>query len=216
MPRWVSAIWLLLGLLALLPLVLIARSRETTSARTRLQPIQDMGVQPKFVAQAEDPMFADGRAARLPVEGAVARGEPDADDHFCRGRIDGKWSTTFPMPVTLETMRRGRDRFNIYCAPCHGLSGYGNGPVAQRARELSEEQQTPWVQPRSYHIDDMRKREVGYFFNTLTRGYNNMPPYGAQIPVKDRWDIVAYIRALQRSQDATLEDVPPERREDLR
>jgi mono/diheme cytochrome c family protein len=216
MPRWITASALLVAVLALLPLALIARSRAEPSTHTRLQPIQDMGVQPKFLPQAEGPLFADGRAMRLPVEGAVARGELSEDDHLFRGRVGAEWAKTFPMEVNMDVMRRGQERFNIFCAVCHGQSGNGKGTVAVRAQELAIQLSVPPLQVKSYHADEIRKREVGHIFNTITHGYNSMPPYGAQISVKDRWAIVAYVRALQRSQNANLEDVPADKREDLR
>jgi len=191
---------------ALVPFALIARARATTSTSPRVQIIRDMARQPKFKMQATDPLFADGRAMRPAVAGTVARGALRDDAAFWEGRDTSGWVTTFPVPVTTELMRRGQERYDIYCAPCHGLSGYGDGPVAKRADALQE---GTWTPPSSYHTDLVRSRPVGHLFNTITNGIRNMPSYGAQIPAADRWAIVAYVRALQRSQDATLADVPP-------
>ncbi len=213
MPRTVIYAGILLAVLALVPLALVARARTTTSPVPRLQPIQDMGKQPKFKPQTPDPLFADGRAARPPVPGTVARGELQENEAYWQGRVNGEWITAFPVPVTQALMRRGQERFDIYCAPCHGLAGYGDGPVAKRADRLQE---GTWVPPSSYHTDLVRGRPVGQLFNTITNGIRNMPSYGAQIPVADRWAIVLYVRALQRSQDARPEDVPPELRGQLR
>jgi mono/diheme cytochrome c family protein len=138
----------------------------------------------------------------------VARGHLEADDHFERGRVDGDWATTFPVPVTEGLMERGRQRFEIYCAPCHGLNGTGRGMVARRADELAELGKATWVPPASVHDETVRSRPVGQLFNTITYGVRNMPAYGPQIPTADRWAIVAYVRALQRAWHATLDDVP--------
>jgi mono/diheme cytochrome c family protein len=108
---------------------------------------------------------------------------------------------------------RGQERFNIYCSPCHGLTGAGDGLVSRRADALQE---GTWVPPLTFHGDQVRGRPVGHLFNTITHGIRNMPAYGAQIPAEDRWAIVAYVRALQRSQNATVADVPPDLRAGLR
>ena len=206
MPRWFAYAAAIVIAVALVPFALIARARATTSTSPRVQIIRDMARQPKFKMQATDPLFADGRAMRPAVAGTVARGALRDDAAFWEGRDTSGWVTTFPVPVTTELMRRGQERYDIYCAPCHGLSGYGDGPVAKRADALQE---GTWTPPSSYHTDLVRSRPVGHLFNTITNGIRNMPSYGAQIPAADRWAIVAYVRALQRSQDATLADVPP-------
>lgn len=213
MPKWIPLSLAVLASLALVPLALVAHARVTRSDRPRIHLVPDMDNQQKFKPQSVNPLFADRRAARPPVPGTVARGELNADDHFYRGRIGEAWATTFPMPVTEALMQRGRDRFGIFCAACHGASGYGNGPVAQRADELQE---GTWTPPVSYHTDVVRERPVGQIFNTITHGIRNMPAYGPQIPEADRWAIVAYVRALQRSQNARLGDVPPDVQESLR
>jgi mono/diheme cytochrome c family protein len=211
-PRWLVYGLVLLAVLSLVPFALIARSRASTSTRPHIQPIQDMTKQPKFKTQTANPLFADGRAMRPPVPGTVVHGEPEVTT-VQTGRADNAWVTVFPVPVTEKLMRRGRERFDIYCAPCHGLDGYGDGPVAKRADALKE---GTWVPPSSYHTDLVRQRPVGFIFNTITHGIRNMPAYGPQIPVMDRWAIVLYVRALQLSQDASIADVPPELRRQLR
>ncbi|HXK92081.1 MAG TPA: cytochrome c [bacterium] len=198
--------------LALLPFLLIAKARVTRSDRPRIHLIQDMDNQPRFKAQQSNPLFADGRAMRPRVPGTVARGEMQSDTRFYQGKDGGEWVTEFPRPLTLPVMERGQKEYAIYCAPCHGLSGYGDGIVALRADRLQE---GTWTAPTSLHSDTVLARPVGHIFNTITHGIRNMPAYGTQIPPEDRWAIVAYVRALQRSQRATLDDVPAEYRTQL-
>jgi mono/diheme cytochrome c family protein len=212
-PRWLTYALVLLGAVSLVPFALIARSRATTSARPRIQVIRDMGKQPKLKTQTASPLFADGRAMRPPVPGTVARGELEESTAYRTGRAGDAWITAFPVPVTERLMQRGRERYDIFCAPCHGLAGYGDGPVSKRADALQE---GTWTPPSSYHTDLIRGRQVGHLFNTITYGIRTMPAYGSQIPVLDRWAIVLYMRALQRSQDASVNDVPPELRRQLR
>ena len=205
LPSWAKPVLISLGLLALLPVGLVAKSRVYTSEEPRYHVIQDMDNQWKFRAQSENPLFADGRAMRPPVPGTVARGELMADDHYERGLgPDGKFTDAFPAQVTVDEalLQRGRERFGIYCAPCHGYSGYGDGPVHEHALEMvaAGRPGMAWVPPTSYHQDTMRKREAGYLFHVATNGVRNMSGYGAQVPTADRWAIVAYIKALQRSQ----------------
>jgi mono/diheme cytochrome c family protein len=147
------------------------------------------------------------------VEGTVARGRLDADPALNLGQHDGRWITAMPIPVTDRLMRRGQERFNIYCAPCHGLNGAGGGIVAKRADALQE---GTWVPPSNLHDPTVRERPLGHLYNTIANGIRNMPPYGAQIGIEDRWAVVAYVKALQRSQNAAIEDVPAEMRAVLR
>ena len=209
LPGWVMPSIAVLVVLSFIPFALIARTRATKATHTRLQIIPDMDEQPKFRAQMANALFADGRSMRPPVLGTVARGEAKLDDHYYRGIVNGQWATTFPVPVTSELLKRGQVRFDIYCAPCHGLAGGGDGIVNLRADRLQE---GTWTPPAVLYSDLVAKRPVGHLFNTITNGIRNMPAYGPQIPEADRWAIVAYIRALQRSQHATLSDVPPELR----
>jgi mono/diheme cytochrome c family protein len=212
-PRWLTYGLVLLAALSLVPFALIARSRASTSARPHVQLIQDMAKQPKLKTQAANPLFADGRAMRPPVPGTVAHGELEENGAYWTGRDAGGWVTAFPVQVTERLMQRGQERYDIFCAPCHGLAGFGDGPVAKRADALQE---GTWTPPSSYHTDLVRGRPVGHLFNTITNGIRNMPAYASQIPVADRWAIVLYVRALQRSQDASVADVPPELRRQLR
>ena len=166
---------------------------------------QDMQDQPKFIPLRPSAFFADGRSARPLVEGTVARGHLDADTALYTGKkADGKFIEAFPLPVTRALLDRGQQRFNIYCSPCHGMLGYGNGMIARRGLNHPP--------PQSYHIDRLRQAPVGYFFDVITNGVGAMQDYSAQIEPRDRWAIVAYVRALQLSQHASLEDVPPAKR----
>ena len=159
---------------------------------------QDMHDQPKLKPLAESGFYSDHRSARAPVEGTVARGHLDDDELLDTGKVEGKDATEFPWPVTSEVMARGRERFNIYCAPCHDRSGSGDGMIVRRG----------YRRPPSYHIDRLRQAPVGHFFDVITNGFGAMSDYRDQVPVADRWAIVAYIRALQLSEHATLADVP--------
>lgn len=211
MPRGLKYALAILVTLALVPLALVARARYTTSPLPRVHLIFDMDNQPKFKAQSANPLFADGRAMRLPVPGTVPRGAL-RDVRLATGRDGDRWLEVIPVPLTREFLRRGQERYNIFCAPCHGYSGYGDGVVNRRAERLQE---GTWTPVASFHTETARARPAGYIYNAIVNGVRTMPPYGAQIPVEDRWAIVAYVRALQRSQHATLADVPLEFRKDL-
>lgn len=213
LPRWVLPVIITLVVVSWVPLVFIAKARVTTSDMPRLQLIPDMDQQPKYLTQTASPLFTDRRSMRPPVEGTIARGERYDDDHLMRGKTGEDWATTFPFPVTMEVMHRGQERFNIFCAPCHGFAGMGDGMVARRADALQEGK---WVPPTSLTSDVVRERSDGELFNSITSGIRTMPAYGAQIPVGDRWAIVAYVRALQRSQNSAPADVPADHRSDLR
>ncbi len=213
MPKAIIYITLILITAAAVPPALIAQARAVHSAKPRIHLVQDMDNQPRYEAQHASSLFADGRAMRPPVAGTVARGQLGADDQFERGIVAGEWAVNFParVPVTMELLQRGRERFGIYCQPCHGVAGYGDGIVNRRAMELVNlgTNGTVWVQPKSVHEDDIREQPVGQLFNSITNGVRTMPPYGPQIPVADRWAIVAYVKALQRSQNAAdLEGSP--------
>jgi len=167
----------------------------TLSAGCRL----DMHVQPRQNPLSRSDFFADQRSARPHVEGTVARGQLHEDTYFYTGKIGNNPGDVMPFPVTREVLERGRERFNIFCAPCHSRVGDGNGIVPSRGFARK---------PPSYHIARLQKAPVGYFFDVITNGFGIMPDYASQIPPQDRWDIVAYVRALQLSQNATRADVP--------
>jgi len=167
---------------------------------------QDMHDQPKFIPLRPSTFFDDGRSARPLVEGTVPRGQLNEDAAFYTGKgPDGKPIGAIPFPVTKETVERGQERFNIFCAPCHGRLGNGDGMIVRRG----------FRRPPSYHIDRLRSVPNGYIFDVISKGFGAMSDYAAQIPPADRWAIVAYIRALQLSQNATVNDVPPAARGQL-
>jgi mono/diheme cytochrome c family protein len=166
---------------------------------------QDMHDAPRYDPLESSNFFLDGQSARPLVANTVARGQLREDRHLYEGIVDGKPAETFPMPVTAEVMRRGQERFNVFCSPCHGRTGEGNGMIVQRG----------FRQPPSYHEDRLRNAPVGYFFDVMTHGFGAMQDYSAQLPVADRWAIAAYIRALQLSQRASMDDVPADHRADL-
>ena len=213
LPRWLLFAVVILVVLSWVPLALIMRARVTSSPDPRIHVIPDMDNQPKFKPQERNPMFADRRAMRPPVAGTVPRGATIDSPALTTGKDGGDWLEVSPIKVDLALVRRGRQRYDIYCSPCHGLAGFGDGMVAKRADELLE---GTWTPPSSFHTDLVRGRPAGHLFNTISNGIRNMPAYGPQIPVEDRWAIVAYVRALQRSQNATVDDVPPDLRARLR
>jgi len=211
-PRFLLAMLLTATALALIPFAIIARGRAVTSERPRVHLIGDMDHQPTYRAQEASSFFGDGRAMRPPVPGTVARGRLAPGEHFSAGKADGQWAATFPMSVTEPFLKRGRDQYDVFCSPCHGLAGYGDGMVGKRAARLQE---GTWVPPTSSHVDTIRVKPVGEIFGTISSGLRTMPAYGPQIPEADRWAIVAYVRALQRSQDARVADLPPGTQERL-
>ena len=165
----------------------------------------DMHVQPKYEPLDPSSFFPDGRSARQPVPGTVARGELRINEAMYAGKVNGVPVNTFPFPITRQDLERGQQRFNIYCTPCHDYTGSGHGMVVERG----------FPPPPSYHIDRLRNAPVGHFFDVMTNGYGTMYSYADRISVRDRWCIAAYIRALQLSQHATLNDVPEKDRTKL-
>ena len=153
---------------------------------------------PRYDPLEASPVFPKGSSAQPLVPGTVPRGTLNEDELLHTGRVMGAVSDAFPFPITRVDLDRGEQRFNIYCAPCHGRTGEGNGMVVQRG----------YKQPPSFHIDRLRSAPPGYFYDTIANGFGVMPSYAAQVPVADRWAITAYIGALQLSQHATLADVP--------
>jgi mono/diheme cytochrome c family protein len=166
---------------------------------------QDMHDQPKYKAFRRSDFFGDERSARPLVEDTVARGQLRADAAYYTGKQGTMPVDVLPVAVTPALLRRGQQRYGIYCTPCHGATGRGDGMVVQRG----------YRRPPSFHIDRLRNEKTGYFFDVITSGFGAMPDYAAQVPVADRWAIVAYLRALQLSENARLEDVPADRRADL-
>ena len=165
---------------------------------------QDMFNQPKLKPLARSEFFEDGMAARSPVEGTVARGELRADRVLYTGiGPDGKFVKELPVALTRSLLLRGRERFEIFCSPCHGRVGDGRGMIVERG----------FKRPSSFHVARLRAQPVGYFFDVITSGFGEMSSYAPQVPAGDRWAIAAYIRALQLSQFAPLGDLPPRDRE---
>jgi mono/diheme cytochrome c family protein len=180
-------------LCALVPLFLLAACR------------QDMHDQPKYIPLRESTFFTDMRSSRPLVAGTVARGQLRDDALLYTGKMNGADATMFPFPITDQVMRRGQERFNIYCSPCHGETGLGDGMIVRRG----------YRRPPTFHQDRLRDAPVGHFFDVITNGFGAMPDYAAQIRVSDRWAVIAYVRALQVSQHANVADVPPNRRAEL-
>jgi mono/diheme cytochrome c family protein len=166
---------------------------------------QDMHNAPRYKPYAASDFFADGRSSRIPPTGTVARGWLRADDVLYTGRANGELVAEFPFPISAADMQRGRDRYNIYCSPCHGTLGDGQGMVVQRGLRRAA----------SYHQDRLREEKVGYFYDVVTNGFGAMQGYAEQVPVRDRWLIVAYVRALQLSQHATMAEVPSDQQAPL-
>ena len=166
---------------------------------------QDMHDAPRYEPLEASTFFTDGRSSRMLVANTVPRGQLREDEHLYTGRVAGQLATEFPMPVTAETMARGQERFNVFCAPCHSRTGDGTGMIVLRG----------FRQPPSYHEERLVNAPVGYLFDVMTNGFGAMQDYSAQVPVADRWAIAAYIRALQLSRSGTVNDVPADRREEL-
>ena len=159
---------------------------------------QDMQDEPKMIPQRESKFFADGRSVRPQVEGTVARGQLDADSYFYSGLINNQEQDAMPFPATMTVLRRGQERFDIYCTPCHSRVGNGRGMIVERGYKPAGD----LLEPR------ILQEPLGHYFAVISHGYGAMPDYAAQINTQDRWAIAAYIRALQLSQNATLDDVP--------
>jgi mono/diheme cytochrome c family protein len=167
---------------------------------------QDMHDAPRYEPlEASDAFFASGGSAQTLVANTVPRGYLREDELLYTGKVSGQFANMFPISVTADVMARGQERFNVFCSPCHGRTGVGNGMIVQRG----------FRQPPSLHEQRLRDAPAGYFFDVMTNGFGAMQDYASQVPVLDRWAIAAYIRALQLSQAATVADVPADRRPDL-
>jgi mono/diheme cytochrome c family protein len=214
-PRGIIYAGVIVTCATFVPLAMIAQARYIKTPLTRVHLIPDMDAQPKYKAQAPSAFFADKRAYRDPLPGTVAVGQLRDDDHFYKGTVAGAPAQDFPAQIALTetTVKRGQERFQIYCSPCHAAAGGGDGMVARRADELKE---GTWVKPTSLHDPRVRAQAPGEVFATITNGIRNMPSYSGQISVEDRWAIVMYVKALERSQFASLNDVPAEKQAELR
>jgi mono/diheme cytochrome c family protein len=165
----------------------------------------DMHVAPRHDPLERSEMFADRSSARPLIEGTVARGHLDDDEHYFTGRVGGELATELPVAIDEELLRRGQERYNIFCAPCHGATGAGDGMIVRRGYRA----------PSSLHEPRLREASVGHFFDVMTQGFGAMPTYAPLVPAHDRWAIAAYIRALQLSQDARIDAVPDQDRQQL-
>lgn len=180
-------------------IVVIAIAVVTSGCR------RDMQDQPKYIPLRASSFFPDDRSARPLVEGTVARGHLHDDTLLDTGKIGNDDATVFPFAVDAQVLARGRERYDIYCSPCHGRTGSGDGMVVQRG----------FRRPPSYHDERLRNAPVGHFIDVMTNGFGAMADYRQQVEARDRWAIAAYIRALQLSQHATIADVPESERRRL-
>jgi len=165
----------------------------------------DMHVQPKYLPYEPTDFFGDGRSERQPVPGTVARGHLRLDELMFTGRENGVVVDKFPFPITQADLDRGRERYNVYCTPCHDYTGSGRGMIVQRG----------FPQPPSYHIQRLRDAPAGHFYEVITNGFGAMYSYAARVEPADRWRIAAYIRVLQLSRNAKIDDVPESQRQAL-
>jgi hypothetical protein len=165
----------------------------------------DMHIQPKYLPYEPTTFFSDGRSERQPVPGTVARGQLHLDDLLFTGMENGAEADRFPFPISRADLDRGRERYNVYCTPCHDYSGTGNGMIVQRG----------FPHPPSFHIDRLRQAPVGHFYGVMTNGFGRMYSYSDRLDTGDRWRVAAYIRVLQLSRNATVQDVPDANRADL-
>jgi mono/diheme cytochrome c family protein len=166
---------------------------------------QDMHDAPRYEPFEASATFPDGRASRTPPNGTVARGWLREDEALYTGKVNGQLVEAVPFAVTHDDLKRGQERFNIFCTPCHGRLGDGQGMVVQRGLR----------QAASYHQDRLRQERIGYFYDVITNGFGAMQGYAEQVPVRDRWLIASYVRVLQYSQHAPVSDLPADRRREL-
>jgi mono/diheme cytochrome c family protein len=191
-------------MLALLALGLMGCAHNRPSEKPPIPLQQNLAAQPRYKPQAASSFYDDGLAMRLPVEGTVARGSIRDDSVYFAGKTGrGAPADANPLPISMALLERGRDRYDVFCTPCHGATGDGGGTVIKRGM----------IAPPSFHEQRLVDTADGHIYDVIANGVRNMPAYKYQIPVEDRWAIVAYFRALQRSQRATLEDVPSDKRQ---
>lgn len=176
--------------LPVLLLLLVAGCDQAMSAEGRSRPLQ------------ESPFFADGRNSRVPPEGTVAQGDLRVDEALYRGREGGRFAAEFPFPIAAADLARGRERYEIFCSPCHDRTGSGRGIIVERGYRA----------PPPFHVDRLRAAPVGELYDVITRGRGAMPGYADQVPVRDRWRIVGYLRALQASRGVPVDALPPAER----
>lgn len=241
LPRLVIGVAVLVSMLALVPPAFALKARHNKSPKPRIHIIQDMDMQPKFKAQAPSPLFAklhgDPRASVMPPAGTVARGDRFANPVHDGGRTNAmpaegevekpeeqSWVAAVPADYQVDSafLDRGQERFAVYCTPCHGLTGAGDGMIAKRAGFLAESQAASgrstgmsWVKPANLADERIAAQPVGQIYNTITNGLNNMKPYRGQIPAGDRWAIASYVKALQLSQTTSVDSLTQEQRAKL-
>jgi mono/diheme cytochrome c family protein len=179
------------------------RGQKSTEPPIHLVP--NMDVQEKYKAFGENPVFHDKRNMRPIPEGTIARGHLDADKAYFTGMVDSQFVSN-QLPLTMELLERGRERYDIYCSVCHGLTGSGKGIIIQKG----------FTPAPSYHDERIINMSDGEIFNVITNGIRTMQPVKTQVPVEDRWAVTAYIRALQRSQNGTINDVPEDKQAGLK
>ena len=192
-----------LWIIGVAALLLTGCGRHQTSEKPPVHLQQNMMNQPKVKPQAESRYFADGLAMLEPVEGTVARGWLRQDSAYYFGKFKGKPVKKAPVLMTLDRLQRGRQRFDIYCSPCHGRVGDGKSIMVKKGM----------LPPPSFHEQRLVDVEDGQLFDVITNGLRNMPPYKYQISVDDRWSIVGYVRALQKSHRVTIDEIPPAERQ---
>jgi mono/diheme cytochrome c family protein len=221
LPIWVYGLIISTGTLALIPFAVIAKARASTSTEPRVHIFSDMDFQPKVKSDTSFELFADGRSSRGVLPGTIARDHLKADSTFYRGLTEAtegqeqQWLTGLPatVEVDMKLMERGRQRYDIYCAPCHGYDGRGDGAIPRRVKALGG----TWIARNLVDpAGTVAHMPNGQLFNTISNGYNTMMGYAAQITHRDRWAIVLYVRALQRAQNASPQDVPADCRNEVR
>ena len=200
-------IYFLKSFLIMSIVVFLGCTQGTPSENSPIHLNPNMDDQPKYEAMEESKFFLDKSSMRMPVEGTVARGKLNENTAYFYGKnADGSFVKKMPVQINLPLLKRGQKRYEIFCTPCHGGTGAGQGIVIKKG----------FLAPQSYHIDRLREIEDGYLYDVISNGIRNMPSYGYQIPVEDRWAIVAYVRALQRSQNAKRTDVPEDIKKNLK
>ena len=196
-------------LLLIVLLIILGCGREKTSDKTPIHPNPNMDQQPKYKAQASSNFFEDGATMRPLIEGTVARGELREDTEYYLGRDSkGDFIAVAPVEYSMERLKRGQERFNIFCSPCHSKVGDGKGIMAKEDYQ--------YVVPPNFHSDSVKQFTDGYIYDVISNGVRNMPSYKHQIPVDDRWSIILYLRTLQMSHNATINDIPAVIREEVK
>ena len=186
---------------ALLGLVVVTACQGQPSEDPPIHPNLNMDFQTKYRPQKKNEFFEDGRSERLPVAGTIAQGNLKEDTSLHFGKSGEAFVSKIPVRITQGLVERGQERFNIYCAVCHGKTGQGNGIVIQRNAGM--------LRPPNFHEDRLVNMPAGQIYDAILNGVRgNMPSYGYAIPVQDRWAIVAYVQALQLSRRGTINDIP--------